>query len=83
MWLTDVANKFDYSEFNSADWTCETTDKKTVPQQDGTNECGIFCIMFTDYLANNLPLKDNVIQKYVEHFRILIAITYLNKKLVY
>jgi hypothetical protein len=83
MWLFDVANKFDISGFNFADWTCVTTDKKTVPQQDNSNDCGIFCIMFTDYLANNYPLEDNVIQKYVAHFRILIAITYLNKKLVY
>jgi sentrin-specific protease 1 len=83
MWLTDVADKFKISEFNSADWTKETTDKKTVPQQVGGCDCGIFCIMFTDYLANNLPLADNVIQKYVPYFRIVIAITYLNQKLVY
>jgi Ulp1 family protease len=83
MWLTDVADKFNISEFNSADWKCVTTDKKTVPQQVGGCDCGIFCIMFTDYLANNYPLADNVIQKYVPYFRIVIAITYLNQKLVY
>jgi Ulp1 family protease len=83
MWLFDVANKFDISGFNFADWTCVTTDKNTVPQQNGGCDCGIFCIMFTDYLANNLPLADNVIQKYIPYFRIVIAITYLNQKLVY
>jgi Ulp1 family protease len=83
MWLTDVADKFKISEFNSADWTKETTNRYTVPQQKGGCDCGIFCIMFTDYLANNYPLADNVIQKYIPYFRIVIAITYLNQKLVY
>jgi Ulp1 family protease len=83
MWLTDVADKFKISEFNSADWTKENTHRYTVPQQNGGCDCGIFCIMFTDYLANNLPLADNVIQKYIPYFRIVIAITYLNQRLVY
>jgi sentrin-specific protease 1 len=83
MWLTDVAVKFNILEFNSAHWKKTNTDRFTVPQQVGGCDCGIFCIMFTDYLSNNLSLKDNVIQKYVPYFRILIAITYLNQKLVY
>jgi Ulp1 family protease len=81
-WLNDVA-VLTKKTFNAKEWDTKSTDNKTVPQQNNGIDCGVFCIMFMDYIANNFPFNKDVIQNNMEKFRKIIAVTLLTKKLVY
>ena len=51
-WVTDVANdqfiNCDISQFKLKDYT--------TPQQFNTTDCGVFMIMYADFISDNLPL---------------------------
>jgi Ulp1 family protease len=78
-WLNDVA-VLTKKTFNAEEWV---TDQFSVPQQNNGIDCGVFCIMFMDYIANNFPFNKDVVQNNMEKFRKIIAVTLLTNKLVY
>jgi Ulp1 family protease len=81
-WLNDVA-VLTKKTFNAEEWLTKSMDRFSVPQQNNCNDCGVFCIMFMDYIANNFPFNKDVVQTNMEKFRIIIAVTLLTNKLVY
>lgn len=38
-------------------WRTVSSDKTTVPQQTNSDDCGMFTLMFADYIWDNLPLS--------------------------
>jgi Ulp1 family protease len=64
-------------------WRLVNTDINDVPQQVGGNDCGVFIIMFADYISNNINLKNAFHQSDIKHFRMMIAASILKNRLIY
>ena len=60
-------------------WKKDRCNKKSTPQQKNGVDCGVFTIMFADYLSDNLKLSFT--QKDIPKFRLKIGHHILNGKL--
>jgi sentrin-specific protease 1 len=98
-WMKDVHTNFIWSEelqknvdrsaitTPQVDWTqwrLVNTNINDVPQQVGSNDCGVFTIMFADYISNNIDIKYNTFdQSDIKHFRMMIAASIIKNRLIY
>ena len=55
-YLGDEAIKRQYTDFDPSEWELFSPGNN-VPQQNNCNDCGVFSIMFADFISDNLPLK--------------------------
>jgi Ulp1 family protease len=55
-YLGDEATKLNHTGFVSTDWDLVSMGYE-VPQQDNGCDCGVFTIMYADFITDNLPLE--------------------------
>lgn len=79
MWIKDEAKKNNIIDFVDGMWrkVCED-----VPQQANCYDCGVFTIMFADFICDDVPLT-LVKQKDMVNYRIKIGAAILRGKLPY
>jgi sentrin-specific protease 1 len=66
---------------DTSDWQLQTCIRSSTPQQENGSDCGMFSIMFADFLTDNLPLDFH--QADIPDFRIKVCASILNGKLWY
>jgi sentrin-specific protease 1 len=71
-WLKDVGIK-------TSDWKCVGV--RDIPQQNNGSDCGMFTILFCDFLSDDLPMAFS--QKEINHYRKKTVIKLLNGRLDY
>jgi Ulp1 family protease len=54
-WLCDEMKCKQVKELNPAEWAFARND--STPQQYNGSDCGVFVLMFADYIIDDLPLK--------------------------
>ena len=62
-------------------WKLQTCDRASTPQQNNGSDCGMFSIIFADFLADNLPLKFS--QADIAEFRVKVCASILRGSLWY
>ena len=55
-YLQHEANNKNKPEIITAEWELVTCDIATTPQQNNSNDCGVFILMFADFILENIPL---------------------------
>jgi sentrin-specific protease 1 len=98
LWMKDVHTNFIWSEelkqnvdrsaittppVDWTQWRLVNTNINDVPQQVGSNDCGVFTIMFADFISNNINLKNAFNQTDINHFRMMIAASIIKNRLIY
>jgi sentrin-specific protease 1 len=93
IWSEELQRNEDVNSLNSnrittpaidrTQWRFVNTDINDVPQQVGGNDCGVFTIMFADYISNNINLKNAFNQTDINHFRMMIAASIIKNRLIY
>ena len=68
-------------DFNKEDWQLFKNNKSETPQQLNGYDCGVFTIMYADFLTENLPLSFS--QKDIALFRERICAALLRGNLDY
>ena len=69
-WLGECAMALNVPDFSIDDWASEDL-RATVPQQPNNTDCGVYTLMFADYLSDKLDLTFS--QDAINFFRIKIA----------
>jgi Ulp1 family protease len=77
------SNRITTPAIDRTQWRFVNTDINDVPQQVGGNDCGVFTIMFADYISNNINLKNAFNQTDINHFRMMIAASIIKNRLIY
>ncbi len=75
-WLRDVAGE----NHDMSKW--EILKKEKIPMQDNEIDCGVFVIMFCDFLSDDLPLS-SFSQKDIPEFRLKTVLKLLDNDLGY
>jgi hypothetical protein len=75
-WLRDVAGE----NHDMSKW--EILKKEKIPMQDNVIDCGVFVIMFCDFLSEDLPLS-SFSQKDIPEFRLKTVLKLLDNGLGY
>ena len=75
-WLRDVAGE----NHDMSKW--EILKKEKIPMQDNIDDCGVFVIMFCDFLSEDLPLS-SFSQKDIPEFRLKTVLKLLDNDLGY
>jgi len=78
--LRDEAEKLGNKSFNHDEWDLIPTLDDTPQQHNGT-DCGVFTVMFADFITDNLPLQFS--QQNIELFRRKICANILRGELNY
>lgn len=77
----EAADKKGNANYDMSDWTLQHCDRQCTPQQQNGSDCGVFSIMFADFLAAKLPLSFD--QSNVSQCRLKICASILGGKLWY
>ena len=77
-YLEDKAKELRISTFNADDWKFIF---EKMPEQENDWDCGVFALMFADYLFDDLKISE-VCQNNIEFFRYKIGLDLLRKKLL-
>jgi sentrin-specific protease 1 len=72
-WVVDEAADKGKTAVQRDEWRLLDSMDQDVPQQHNGYDCGVFSIMFADFISDDLPL-DRDLQNDMEHFRMMIAI---------
>lgn len=78
-WISDEAGKKGGFSFNQMEWTYVLED---VPQQSNFYDCGVFTLMFADFLFDEIPLN-YIKQEDMTTYRLKIGLSILRKKIPY
>ena len=78
-YLGDEARKLDHQAFDASEW--QLGNQSDTPQQENGFDCGVFSIMFADFISDNLPL--NFAQNLMPLFRRKICANILRGSLKY
>ena len=62
-------------------WTLQNCIRRETPQQDNGYDCGMFVIVFADFLSENLPLSFG--QQHIYSFRNKVCASIMAGKLWY
>ena len=65
--LKNVAESFEVTAFDISTWKCTIASKENVPQQLNGYDCGVFVLLTTIFLMDDLPLVFN--QSEIPFFR--------------
>ena len=77
-WLIDEMKMKQKMDLDHNSWTY-IQNRSFIPQQENTIDCGIFVMMYADFLADDLPL--DFTQKDIITYRKKIAASILRKKI--
>jgi Ulp1 family protease len=81
-YLQDEANDKNKSEIIAGEWDLVTCDTPTTPQQFNSYDCGVFVLMFADFIMQNIPLV-NFNQSDIPMFRKKICLHITRGELSY
>ena len=79
-WLNECAGALNVPDFSADDWIVEDM-KDRVPQQTNCLDCGVYAMMFADFLSDDLELSFN--DDAIDFFRIKIAADIMRGQLSY
>ena len=69
-------------ELDVSEWELCRCDRSTTPQQENGSDCGVFSILFADFISGELPIS-SFNQSHIASFRRKICLSILKGKLLY
>jgi Ulp1 family protease len=77
----EAMDKKGAANYDMSAWTLQHCDRQCTPQQQNGSDCGVFTILFADFVAANLPLSFQ--QSNVSECRMKICASILAGKVWY
>ncbi len=81
-YVCDVAESKREREFNKNEWELLKCDIAETPQQLNDYDCGVFVIMFADFILHNIPIK-YFNQSHMQCFRKNVCLNICKGKIEY